>query len=247
MFSFLLLIFWKWCQDYFSIVSEFVSSQITSLTLVCILAALHTLTLGHVKELYEVCGDFYNTVLFWLFIFSIQKKCRLSCFIFFHHRRCDSKFFHYFLWCSVTWYCWCSMPLKILVTFLHLLYLLQMYCIWTQVVQLNVFHNYAETIWGPHVTMWWTTKSSLSVAQLSAAETQHSVRKQTCRHWVQFFLFCSTQYRQSRFMPGLCSWKMSHKLNTKFTFKTLYFLGVKGLTTTSYIVYDYTTGGRADL
>jgi hypothetical protein len=35
--------------------------------------------------------------------------------------------------------------------------------------------------------MWWTPKSSLSVAQLSAAETQHSVRNQTYRHWVQFF------------------------------------------------------------
>jgi len=40
---------------------------------------------------------------------------------------------------------------------------------------------------------------------------------------------------------------MSHKLNTKFTFKTVYFLGVRGLTTTSYIVYDYTTSGRTDL
>jgi hypothetical protein len=139
------------------------------------------------------------------------------------------------------------MPLKILVTFLHLLYLLQMYCIWTQVVQLNVFLNYSETIWGPHVTMWWTTKSSPLVAQLSAAETQHSVRKQTCRHWIQFSLFCSTQCRQSRFMPGLRSWKMSHKLNTKFTLKTVYFLGVRRLTTTSYIVYDYTTGGYTDL
>jgi hypothetical protein len=39
------------------------------------LAALHTLTLGHVKELYEVHGDFCNTtVLVWLFIFPIQKN-----------------------------------------------------------------------------------------------------------------------------------------------------------------------------
>jgi hypothetical protein len=51
--------------------------------LVCILAALHALTLDHVKELYEVHGDFYNTtVLFWLFIFSIKKK-NVGCHVLF--------------------------------------------------------------------------------------------------------------------------------------------------------------------
>jgi hypothetical protein len=99
-------------------VSEFVPSQITGPTLVCMLAAFHTLILDHVKELYEVHGVFCNTtMLLCLFIFPIQEKYRLSCFIFIHQRRCDSEFFHYFLWCSVTWYCWCRMPLKISVTF----------------------------------------------------------------------------------------------------------------------------------
>jgi len=37
-----------------------------------------------------------------------------------------------------------------------------------------------------------------------------------------------------------------HK-NTKFPFKILYFLGVRGLTTSSYILYVYTTSGHTDL
>jgi hypothetical protein len=56
----------------------------------------------------------------------------------------------------------------------------------------------------------------------------------------------------SRFTPGLRSWKTSrksksHKSNKKFPFKTMYFLGVWGLTTSSYIVQDYTTSGHMDL
>jgi len=41
--------------------------------------------------------------------------------------------------------------------------------------------------------------------------------------------------------------KKSHKLNTKFSFKTAYFLGVRGLTTSSYAVCDHTTSGHMDL
>jgi len=37
-----------------------------------------------------------------------------------------------------------------------------------------------------------------------------------------------------------------HKLNTKFPSKTVYFLGVRGLTS-FYAVYDYTTSGHMDL
>jgi hypothetical protein len=37
------------------------------------------------------------------------------------------------------------------------------------------------------------------------------------------------------------------KSNTKFSFKTVYFLGVRGLTASSYIVWDYTTNGHTDL
>jgi len=36
-------------------------------------------------------------------------------------------------------------------------------------------------------------------------------------------------------------------LNKKFPFKTVYFLGIGGLTTSSYIVYDYTTSRHTDL
>jgi len=38
----------------------------------------------------------------------------------------------------------------------------------------------------------------------------------------------------------------SRKSNTKFPFKTVYFLGVRGLTTSSYIEYDYTASGHMD-
>jgi len=40
---------------------------------------------------------------------------------------------------------------------------------------------------------------------------------------------------------------MLRKLNTKFQSKTLFFLEVRGLTTSSDIVYDYTTSGHKDL
>jgi len=33
----------------------------------------------------------------------------------------------------------------------------------------------------------------------------------------------------------------------KFPFKTVYYLGAGGLTTSSYIVYEYTTSGQTDL
>ena len=46
---------------------------------------------------------------------------------------------------------------------------------------------------------------------------------------------------RSRFTPGLSSWKASRKSNKKFPFKTVYFLKVRRLSTSSCIVYDYTT------
>ena len=57
---------------------------------------------------------------------------------------------------------------------------------------------------------------------------------------------------RSRFTPGIHSWKTPQKskpwkLNAEFPFKTVYFLGVRGLTTSSYIVYDRTTRGHTDL
>ena len=37
---------------------------------------------------------------------------------------------------------------------------------------------------------------------------------------------------------------MSHKTNTKFSFPTEYFLGVRGLAASSYVVYDNNTHGH---
>jgi hypothetical protein len=55
----------------------------------------------------------------------------------------------------------------------------------------------------------------------------------------------------SCFMSGMHSSKTLHKsktrkLNTKFPFKTQHFLGVRGLTISSFTVYDYTTSGHTD-
>ena len=50
---------------------------------------------------------------------------------------------------------------------------------------------------------------------------------------------------RSHFMTGLCSRETSCQSNTKFPFKTVYFLGLRGLTS-SYMVYDLTSE-RADL
>jgi hypothetical protein len=48
---------------------------------------------------------------------------------------------------------------------------------------------------------------------------------------------------RSHFTPGLHSWKTSHKLNTKFPFKTVSLLGINKLTS-SCIAYYYTTCQR---
>jgi len=40
---------------------------------------------------------------------------------------------------------------------------------------------------------------------------------------------------------------MLYKLITKFSFKTVYFLGVTGLTASSCIMWDYTTNGHMNL
>jgi hypothetical protein len=41
--------------------------------------------------------------------------------------------------------------------------------------------------------------------------------------------------------------KKSNKSKTEFPFKTVYFLGVRGLPTSKYIAYDYITSGHTDL
>ena len=50
----------------------------------------------------------------------------------------------------------------------------------------------------------------------------------------------------SGFTQGLFSWKTPGKSNTQFPFKAVYFLGVKGLRTSTYVVYDGTTKGPVE-
>jgi hypothetical protein len=47
-----------------------------------------------------------------------------------------------------------------------------------------------------------------------------------------------------RFAPGIRSLKTSHKSNTQFSFKTVHFLGVWGLSASSYVQYYFTTSGH---
>lgn len=53
--------------------------------------------------------------------------------------------------------------------------------------------------------------------------------------------------RQVSFYARVTFLKKSHKLNTKFPFKTVYFLGVRGLTISSYTVFDHAISGHTDL
>jgi len=62
-------------------------------------------------------------------------------------------------------------------------------------------------------------------------------RSQLCLH-AQGILILSGIY----FCKMSCKLKLC-KSNTKFLFKTAYFLGVRGFTTSSYIVYDHNTSG----
>ena len=70
--------------------------------------------------------------------------------------------------------------------------------------------------------------------------------------YVCICIYIYTYTGKSHFMPGLCFWNMScksklRKSTAKFPFKTLHVPGVKGLTTSSYIAYDYTTIGHMDM
>jgi len=49
---------------------------------------------------------------------------------------------------------------------------------------------------------------------------------------------------RARFAAGIRSLKTSHKSNTEFSFKTVHFLGVWGLTASSYVQYYFTTSRR---
>jgi len=52
---------------------------------------------------------------------------------------------------------------------------------------------------------------------------------------------------RSRFTPRLHSWRTRRKSNKKFPFKTAYFMRTGELTTSYYLVYDYTTTGYTDM
>jgi hypothetical protein len=47
--------------------------------------------------------------------------------------------------------------------------------------------------------------------------------------------------------PGVRSWKTSRESNMRFPLKTMYLLGVRGVITSSYIVYDNTISGHTEL
>jgi hypothetical protein len=55
------------------------------------------------------------------------------------------------------------------------------------------------------------------------------------------YYFSHLIYKQVLFYTRVTFLNNFAQSNTKFTFKTVYFLGVRGLTTSSYIVYDCTS------
>jgi hypothetical protein len=63
----------------------------------------------------------------------------------------------------------------------------------------------------------------------------------TCRVYICciYSMYISIQCRgRSYCMQELCSGQASYKLNTVFPFKTVYLLGVRGFTSSSYIVFE---------
>jgi hypothetical protein len=63
---------------------------------------------------------------------------------------------------------------------------------------------------------------------------------------VDFEGYSRVWYRQFLFHARVTFLKKPHKPNMKFPFKTMYFLGVRVLTSFC-IVYDHTTSGHTDL
>ena len=57
----------------------------------------------------------------------------------------------------------------------------------------------------------------------------------------------TTKYRPISFHARITFLKKSCKLNTKLPLTIVYFVGFRGLTTSSYTVYNYTTSGQMDL
>lgn len=55
------------------------------------------------------------------------------------------------------------------------------------------------------------------------------------------------KYRQVLFHARVMFLKKLHNSNIKLSFQTVHFLEVRGLTTASYISYDYATSGHMDL
>jgi hypothetical protein len=76
------------------------------------------------------------------------------------------------------------------------------------------------------------------------------ISKRNGKHSNIFHKPCSeySVYKQANFFYArIMILKKLHKLKTQFPFKTMYLLRVKGLTTSPYIVCDYTTSGHTDL
>jgi hypothetical protein len=56
-----------------------------------------------------------------------------------------------------------------------------------------------------------------------------------------------TEFRQVSFYTRATFLKKLCKSHTEFPFNAVYFLGVRGLTIPTYIVYEFTTSGHTDL
>ena len=112
-------------------------------------------------------------------------------------------------------------------------HLLSRYLIWTDSV------NKLPSTW-PCILSWWLLPF------------KHNYKYDIWTFKMDQMIWNKSEYSQVWFMPELCSWNIlrkskSHKSNTKFPFKTVYFLRARGLTASPCVVHDYTTRGHTNL
>ena len=80
-------------------------------------------------------------------------------------------------------------------------------------------------------------RSALILSTLNSA-VMHNLKYSPCKNIINsslennvVYIFCNyinNQYTgRFRSMPALCTWKISHKSNTKFPLKTVHFLGIR--------------------
>ena len=118
-----------------------------------------------------------------------------------------------------------------------------------------------------HGEWYWSNSSTVTYTELSSGWEKkvkvyagHLADFISAAHWSEIYLkmyvykiiciikfFLCTHVQAAFLCQGCVPVVMLHKFYTEFPFKTVYFLGVQCLTTSSCIVSDFTTGRHMDL